>query len=510
MSTGKKIVLYNSITGFLYQFVVLALQFIERKVFLAFLGAEVLGINSSLQAIVAVASLAEGGMGAAIVYHLYKPLEEQDYKGASILLGIYKSVYNAISIGILVVSVCFLPFLHLFLKGVELNITIYLYFLLIALNTSASYMLSYKRCIFIADRKDYICKFIDGVNCLIYTFLRISFLLIFKSFTLYLVLSIIQTINANVIIQYLCKKKYREIACAKFDKKIFFHLVPDIKDLFAGQLSSYLFNSSDNIIISSMVSTISVGLLAGYSMVTKSIKNLINSVFGSFGAIIGRIIASTVEGDTKRQDAFQMYCYAIFFITTIIIVPEYILLEDFVANIWGDEYCMSHLITPLLVAEQFITLVQDPCGVYIVANGEFKKCRNADAIAAISNILLSLLLCIFLGVEGVLFATIIARILQWLVKAYYVNISSLGTGFRGLANYWFNNLKKVLVTLMALFISYKIVSLIHIRVFLVRFVVQGFLSTFVTFAVIVLFTHTSLEYKLTKNFMLKMKGNGTE
>lgn len=502
MATGKKVVLYNSIAGLLYQFILLILQFLERKVFITFLGVEILGINSALAAIIAVASLAEGGIGSAIIYHLYKPLEENDYKSASSLISIYRRIYHLICLGVLVLSIFLMPFLDTFLSGIEIDGMVYACFMLITINSAFSYLLSYKRCIFIADRKEYLCKIIDGATFVIFTILKIVSALIIGNIVVYLLISILQTLCSNLLIHYLCTKRYPQILDNSFEIERFKNLLTDFKDLFAGQLSAYLFNSCDSIIISSFVSTVSVGLLAGYTMVTKSIKTLIFSIFGSFGPIIGRIIAATKENDVKREDAFRMYCFSIYLITSVILIPEFVLLQDFVRNIWGVGFEMPSIIVVLLIAEQYITLVQDPCGVYIIANGDFKKCRNADAVAAFANIVSSLFLVQFLGIQGVLIGTIISRTLQWIIKAYYVNISSLKRGRVGLLSYWINNIYKMICTFFSLSLSWLIYSYITIEPFILRFFTIGCITVAISLLIVTIGSLPLKESRLTIKFFL--------
>lgn len=503
---SKSIVIYNFTSGLLYQIILLVSQFVERKFFISVLGAEILGISASMMAIVAVASLAEMGMGTVIIFHLYKPLENGSYNEVSQLLSIYKRIYNLIALLVMCGSVIILPFLGIFLGGVQVTIAVYIYFILIATNTAASYLLSYKRCLLIADRKDYHCKIVDGLFNIVFCIIKICALVFAGNFTLYLTVAILQTVGANLMIAYLCRRNYPKVKGTKFNGELFKRLMPDFKDLFMGQLAAYLFNSSDNIIISTFVNAVSVGLLAGYTMVTKSVKTLILSLFGAFGTILGRMIVKTKSGDSKRCDAFNMYCYSIFFITVIIIIPEFILFHDFVANVWGLDYVMTNKIVWLLVAEQYITLVQDPCGVYIVANGEFKKCRNADAVAAISNIVLSLVLVQFYDIEGVLFATIVSRILQWLLKAYYVNIFSMQLGVKGFIRYWINNIYKIVLVFITLFVMNKVTSLISIGSFVPRFVVSGFITVSLTAIIVVACTFFLSEFKLSLRFMLKKQG----
>ena len=58
----------------------LLLQFFSRKIFLEYLGAEVLGLNTTAQNLIEFLNLAELGIGSAVGYSLYKPLFERNYQ----------------------------------------------------------------------------------------------------------------------------------------------------------------------------------------------------------------------------------------------------------------------------------------------------------------------------------------------------------------------------------------------------------------------------------------------
>ncbi|MCX0389749.1 hypothetical protein LI043_13970, partial [Clostridium perfringens] len=52
----------------------LLLSFINRTIFINTLGEQYLGINGLFSSILSVLSLAELGIGSAIIYNMYKPL----------------------------------------------------------------------------------------------------------------------------------------------------------------------------------------------------------------------------------------------------------------------------------------------------------------------------------------------------------------------------------------------------------------------------------------------------
>ena len=89
------------------------LGLICRMVFTRTLEAEYLGINGLFTNILGMLSLAELGIGSAIVYALYKPLAVNDEKKIASLVKFYGQCYRAVGIFIGAAGLCLLPFLDL-------------------------------------------------------------------------------------------------------------------------------------------------------------------------------------------------------------------------------------------------------------------------------------------------------------------------------------------------------------------------------------------------------------
>ena len=146
----------NSIIGALSQGCGIILNFVTRLFFVKYLNEEYLGVNGLFSNILTVLSLAELGVGTAIIYSLYKPVAEKEEKKIAALLNFYKTAYLIIGLFITVIGIALTPFLNLIIKDTpdipELSV-IYLLFLA---NTSCSYFFAYRRSIFSADQREYI------------------------------------------------------------------------------------------------------------------------------------------------------------------------------------------------------------------------------------------------------------------------------------------------------------------------------------------------------------------
>ena len=70
------------------------LGFVTRKLFVNEIGVEYLGLNGLLTNILAAVTLLESGFGTSVVFHLYKPLAENDRPRILALLQFYRKVYR--------------------------------------------------------------------------------------------------------------------------------------------------------------------------------------------------------------------------------------------------------------------------------------------------------------------------------------------------------------------------------------------------------------------------------
>lgn len=74
------------------------------------LAADYLGINGLFSNILTMLSLAELGIGTAIVYALYKPLATDDRPQIASLVQFYGRCYRVIGIVVGIVGFCLIPF----------------------------------------------------------------------------------------------------------------------------------------------------------------------------------------------------------------------------------------------------------------------------------------------------------------------------------------------------------------------------------------------------------------
>ena len=87
----------NIFFGYISNFIILCMGFLQRTVFIGVLGETLLGVNGLYTDILSMLSLAELGIGSAMNYSLYKPVANGDQEKIKSYMGLYRKAYLAIA-----------------------------------------------------------------------------------------------------------------------------------------------------------------------------------------------------------------------------------------------------------------------------------------------------------------------------------------------------------------------------------------------------------------------------
>ena len=384
--------------------------FIFQKVFIETLGAEYNGIKGLFSNILYMLNIAELGFGSAIVYHLYKPMADENIDEIKSLVKYYKKIYHLIALIIFGIGSLLLPIIPTIVGEVSITENIRFLFFLYLLSTVFSYLLTYKRSILYADQKNYITSMIDTIFVILRNIVQIINLYFVKSFLIYLIIQIIFTILENVCINIIVNRKYKYIQNLKDTKQISNELKDDIKQKVKGllfhKIGSFIVLGTDNIIISMTegLGVVAVGLYSNYNMIISQVKNLFGNVISSLTASVGNLL---IENDkTKAREIYKSVLLANSWIFCFGAISVYCLIEPFV-KIWiGEEYLLSKFVLITLVINLYIQGIRYTSQIFKDAAGIFYEDRFIPLIESSINIVASLVLVRFFGLGGVFLGTI--------------------------------------------------------------------------------------------------------
>lgn len=385
---------------------------IAQAIFIKTLGHEYLGLNGLFANLVSMLSIAELGLGSAIIYNLYKPISTNNHETIKSLMDLYKKSYRKIALVILVIGLAVIPFLPNIVgkNGITENINIF--YLLFLFDVVVSYFLSYKRSILIAHQKNYLINIIHIIYLLVLNGIQIAVLLITKNYYIFLIMKIVMRILENVVISTLVNKKYsylKDKDVSPLDGNILSDIITKIKSLFIHKIAGFIVLGTDNILISKLFGLGTVGLYSNYYLIIGSINVLITQTFSSVTSSIGELL---INSDIKKR--FEVYknirfinvWISIFAGTSLLVI-----MDNFILVWIGQKYILSEYILIALVVNYYFQSVRSVNLTFKEAAGIFYEDRFVPIVESILNIILSLIFANMFGLIGIFMGTICSNLL---------------------------------------------------------------------------------------------------
>ena len=502
---GKKII-NNSMISIFYKITMLLLGFITRKIFIVCLGEEILGLNSLYSNLLEFLNLADLGIGVAVQYQLYEPLVKKDNEKLSRIVTASKRIYNTIGLIVLIIGIIISFFIQYLIKNTNYPIWyIQCAFLINVTGISLSYFFVHKRLFLQANEDLGLVNIIDLTAKVVIVVVSLATTMIFRNYFIYLGINALYGLTSNLIINYIFSKKHKEVKSnAKNIKDEIKELTANLKNVLPMKLSNYVYNSTDNIVISKVMGLSTVALYSNYMTIINGIMGieylLGNVITASFGKII-----KEVENVSRVYRYFNIYEYIQFILTSFCVVCLVLLGNSFI-DLWlGSEFIIEKTAYILLVVDFFIHSMYQPAYVMYGASGKFKNDKIITLISAIMNIIISIILVNFIGLAGVIIGTLITDIYIWIVRTHQMVKKYFNQKY---TIYILKILKYVISTVISLFIAMFVCEKIHINNLLLEIIIKGIICLTISMIVNYIFSFRSEEFRDCKNYLIKnIKGN---
>lgn len=507
----SKLAIKNSTVNLINQMICIIMAIVVRKFLIRYLGVEILGVNSTIVEVVNMLALSELGIQYSISYRLYKPIAEGNEQLVGEIFTLFKRAYRFVGTFIFVGGLICLPFIHLIVNTtIDMKIVYLVYMIQLGI-TASSYYVTYYRTLLGAYQNQYFCTSVDIIFNIIFYTLKLIVIIFTKSYIFYLLLQIGQLLGSNYIISNYCKKKLPFIK-QKFQpsKKEQKELFADLKEIVLGNISGYVYRSTDSMVISAFCGSFLVGLLSNYKTITQSIRQLINIVDSSLNPTWGNFLSQ--ETDSKKvKDIFDMFNLLQFIICAVMLIPILCLADDFVIMWIGEDYLISPVLLWLIVADIYMNTIHEPNAMIMRGYGMFKEDKWISAAAAVVNLVSSIILVQFMEVQGVLLGTLFALVIYWVGRSHVVNKKCFEKRYDVYAKYWITNAIYIGVfVLMYTVVSY-VIQYIIIPNDILQFICRGFaIELMLGIMVLIIFGKTrsmGTVYRVVlKPYVDKMKG----
>lgn len=414
--------LYNFVSSMGGQAVTILTNFITRTVFIATLGKAYLGIGGLFSNILMMLSLAELGVGNAIIFKLYKPIAEDDRHRVTLLMKFYRQVYNVIGVVIALLGLCLIPFLPSLIRDYDklaaLHINAVLIFCLYLLQSVSSYFFfAYKSAIVMANQQEYLLTIVEFYFTIGLAAARIIMLLLYPSFEIFVILGIVQVIIRNLVWARMADRRFPYINDPTEDSISRAEIMDIFKDcgaLFLYKLNGVVLKATDNIILSMFLGLEIVGMYSNYYIFYSALHSIFFKVFNSAAHSIGNLHA--VEHSRHEYEVFR----TVFLIAAVVGgtagVGILVCADDFVLNWVGSEWVFAQPFSLLMGIEIFTLAYRHALSRYRAAMGLFQQAKYRPLFGMLINLIVSILLVRVWGICGVLAGTIAA---DWLTVMWY-------------------------------------------------------------------------------------------
>lgn len=391
--------------NFIFTLLTSILGFVQNKFFVQYMGIETLGMMKLFSQLLAYLNIVELGLGSASAFALYKPLAEKDYKKISIVVNTIENIYNKIAVLILGLGILCSFLIPFFMETSEYSNKIYFYWFLYVLETVSTYLFIKYVILFTANQEFIFVRFIQSLSKMIFQILQILFIIKFQSFFIYLLLLICSNLLQYVLFKRHYQKKYPYI-----EKTVerYEGIKTDIRNLFWHKIGGLVLWNTDLILISKFVSLDVVGIYASYQMVIQMVSTLVGVAMGVIAPKIGIYIATHKKSEVfiffKKSNIF-------FLIVSIFFSYNVFRLTNFFIILWiGNKFLLSHLTLFLITVNLFVSIFRLNIEKIKECFGFFDDIKS-PMYESLINLIVSIILGLKLGLDGIIIGTIVSNII---------------------------------------------------------------------------------------------------
>lgn len=492
----------NIKTAWILQLVHILCQFFSRTVIIKVLTIEYVGLSGLFSNVLTMLSLAELGIGEAIIFSLYKPIAQDDHKIINSIMAFYKKIYITVGLFILIAGLALTPYIGYFIKEMPDISEIYWIYVLYVINSSVSYFFSYKSAFVTATQKNYLVVANNGIWEVLMVIMQIIVLCTTQNYISYMIIGICFVMIQNVSITAIANKKYpylKEKTKEKIPKEIFHEIGKNTWAMVFHKIGYIIVFATDNLILSKFIGLISVGIYANYCTITNAVTVFFNKFFHAITASVGNL---AVEENVEVQ---EKTFFRVFFINFWLYVFSccclFNLLNPFIRDIWlGKDFLFNEGIVFLIILKIYFSGMRGATQTFKNAKGLYWYNKYMPIYESLINLVVSIILVNYFGVAGVIVGTIISSVFTCVWIEPYV-----------LYKYGFNKSAKHFyvkyVTYFILFLIIMIVTyganMLMPKVGFTAFIMKCLVSFILPNVMMVLFFYRTDEFKYLTGIIKK-------
>lgn len=397
--------------SFAGQMVNLILLFLSRRMFTRYFTQEYLGVNGLFSNILTVLSLAELGIGTAMIYGLYKPAATGDREEVCRLMNLYRLLYRAVGCVVLMLGAALLPVLPYLVRGegvphLRLIYCMYLF------DNVMSYFLSYKQAVLAAHQEAWRTNAVTQAVRSVQILLQMAVILCLRNFYVYLAIQMCSQLTANLIISGIVDRRYPYLKESRKEfpsRETCRELLHHVGALSLHRLGGVFVSHTDNLIISMFKGLAVSGVYSNYQMVLNSIRTMMAYVYNAFSPAIGNLAAT---GDRER--VYEIHSALNFLLSLLygwLALCLAALFDPFIRLFFGDNYALPMPAVLLIVLDFYLHGMRQMTLRFRDGMGLYWYDRYKPIAETVLNLVVSVALVGRYSIAGVVMGTIVSTLL---------------------------------------------------------------------------------------------------
>ena len=385
----------------------IVLPFFSRTVIIYVLGAKYLGLSSLFSSILSFLSLAELGVGAAMVYSMYKPIAQNDTNAINALLNLYKRLYRKIGTIIFGIGLCLIPFLRIIVReSLPGNVNLYILYFIYLLNAALSYwVFAYKNAILLAFQRGDINSKISMIIVPVSYIAMLGSLFITRNYYAYVVWLPVFTIATNFLRAYFVNKNFPDYRPdGEVPTEIKESINKKVKALIGTKLNTVVLHAADNIVMSAFLGLTVIAMYGNYYLIMSSIMGFSGIIYSSMTAGLGNSLAT--ESKEKNYADFLKFSFMNSWLVGWCVVCLICLYQPFM-KIWvGEDLMFPFSIVLQLGLYFYVYQIRKIPVVFKDAAGIWWEDRFRPYVCMVVNLILNIFMVQVIGVSGIILSTV--------------------------------------------------------------------------------------------------------
>lgn len=413
----KKLLAKNTVASLLSQITALVCGFILPRLFLEYFGSEVNGLVNSITQFLGVISFLELGVGAVVQSSLYQPLANEDKPQISKVMVSADRFFRRLA-QILLVYVLLLVAVYPLIANQSFG---YLYtatlIAAISISSFAQYYFGIVNSLLLnADQRGYIQYNAQTITVVLNTVVCVFMIKLGGSVQLVKLTTSLIYLARPLALRIYVNRRYQ------IDWKIQYDGEP-IQQKWNGvaqHIAAVVLDGTDTIVLTLLSSLSNVSVYSVYFMVIRGVKTLFLSMTNGIQSLLGELWARQELDELKKTFGWTEWCVHtgttfVFSCTAALIVP---FVRVYTAGI-NDANYIQPTFAMLLTLAHAMHCLRLPYNIMVLAAGHYKQTQRNYIVAAVINIVISVLTVKAWGLIGIAIGTLAAMVYQTVWLAAY-------------------------------------------------------------------------------------------